>query len=235
MRILYLMITILCATVSCNKAKVTPSGNIISQSYNFNDIDRLYISGGLSIEYMDTTWENVLVYADDNVMPLLEIKKNSNNLYTQFQGVTLFSHDPNVKIYVYGPRVSDIIASGGSQIQIIKKPERDYFHFEGSGGSQLSGHMDCADLDINISGGTTVDINGYSASLKINASGGSTFEGFDHVTYVLKAEMSGGSTMKVTAEKEIYVNASGGSTVHYKGNAIIRESNLSGGSQLIHL
>jgi len=53
------------------------------------------------------------------------------------------------------------------------------------------------------------------------------------LTTNLMAELSGGSSIILSVQDELDVTASGASTVFYKGNGVIVNQELSGGSEIV--
>ena len=58
---------------------------------------------------------------------------------------------------------------------------------------------------------------------------------YDFQTDFLNANLSGGSSISLTVNQELSIEASGGSSVLYKGDGIIINEDLSDGSSIQHV
>ena len=92
--------------------------------------------------------------------------------------------------------------------------------------------MNIRDLSLHQSGGSDVYISGTVASLKVEASGGSDLKGYDLATDFCNVSASGGSDARITVNKELSANASGGSDIYYKGTGVVKEVSSSGSSSV---
>jgi hypothetical protein len=63
-------------------------------------------------------------------------------------------------------------------------------------------------------------------------SGASEFEGFDLKIDYCKAEISGAGEMEITVNKELEAEASGASSIKYRGDATVKKSDSSGASSI---
>lgn len=137
-----------------------------------------------------------------------------------------------LRAYVSVKSLKALRASGGSDVYIPTGLKADDFSLRVSGGSDFNGSITCSNLEVGASGGSDVKISGKVVNLKISASGGSDFLGYDLVAENVYVSASGGSDAKITVTKELGVDASGGSDVDYRGNAVIKYKNNSGGSSV---
>lgn len=68
------------------------------------------------------------------------------------------------------------------------------------------------------SGGTNLQLTGKAESFSLAASGGSELHAFGLVVDKFTATTSGAAQVEVFVNKSITANASGGSSISYKGN-----------------
>ena len=109
-----------------------------------------------------------------------------------------------------------------------------------SGASSIKGALDALDLDLEMSGGSDVALEGQVLNLEINMSGASNIvkkvvgNRYGLVCDKCEGEMSGASDAYIHCDGTIKVRLSGGSELHYTGNAATTGSDCSGGSELSH-
>ena len=136
-----------------------------------------------------------------------------------------------LKAYVSVKNLDKLHASGGADVYVENELNVSQLAMHLSGGSDFRGKVITNDLSLSASGGSDVYISGKAGHFKVHASGGSDIHGFEMITDVCTIETSGGSDVRITANKELNANASGGSDVYYKGNASAN-TNKGGGSSV---
>jgi hypothetical protein len=132
----------------------------------------------------------------------------------------------------------DVNMSGGSEF--FGDVEADEIDMDLSGASKIEGDVSATDLDVELSGGSDATLEGQVATLEINLSGASNIMkkvvGSRYALVCDRCEgvMSGGSDAYIHCDGSIKVSLSGGSELHYTGNAATTGCNCSGGSEISH-
>jgi hypothetical protein len=146
--------------------------------------------------------------------------------------INIMWRNRQLRAYVSVKTLKALRASGGSDVFIQSGLKADELSMHISGGSDFSGSITCNNLEVDASGGSDARMSGKVVNLKISASGGSDFLGYDLICDNVYVSASGGSDAKITVTKELGVEASGGSDVDYRGNAVIKYKHSSGGSSV---
>ncbi|GAI14255.1 unnamed protein product, partial [marine sediment metagenome] len=120
---------------------------------------------------------------------------------------------------VSGFRSSDRLefeASGASSLNIddMKAGDTD---FEISGGSHVSGGIEIAEGIFNISGASSIDLEGYASDISIEVSGASHANLANFSVSNATVKISGASVVTVNASDTIDGNISGASRLTYLG------------------
>ena len=193
------------------------------------------VSGGIDL-YLSTGAPAVVISARD--------EESRNAIKTEVRnGVLYISYDYKfrsglrnraLKAYVAGMNLTQLGASGGSDIRISGELKSDDLSIALSGGSDLSGQINVGKLVVEQSGGSDMNIKGRVGNLRIEASGGSDFNGYDLLSEECTIAASGGSSINITVNKELSAEASGGSDVSWKGSASVREAKASGTGRVSH-
>lgn len=137
-----------------------------------------------------------------------------------------------LRAYVSARTLKALRASGGSDVYIPSGFNTTDLTMHISGGSDLDGTINADNLEIKATGGSDAKLSGKAVNLKINASGGSDFNGYGMIAENVYVSASGGSDARVTATRELGAEASGGSDIDYKGNAVLKYKSSSGGSSV---
>jgi hypothetical protein len=139
----------------------------------------------------------------------------------------------NLKAYVSFKTLEKLTASGASDVYVQGSIKGEQLDIILSGASDFKGKVDLKNLNIEQSGASDAVISGTAANLKIQSSGASDLKGFELYAENCDASASGASDIRITVTRELNASASGASSVHHKGEAIIRTVSSSGASRII--
>lgn len=197
----------------------TMAGDRVTRSLkSFNGID---ISNGT---------EALLVQSDENKIDieatgidLKKIKTTVNN------GILKISVDSDwwrlnwnskrkikVKIY-HTDKINSIDASGGSQIKAEHSINTEQIAIDAAGGSIVNLTINSEVATLDISGGAILNLDGKSNKIEIDASGGAKLTNIKLITQNASIDAGGGAIIKLTVNKSLTVEASGGAQVLYGG------------------
>ena len=137
-----------------------------------------------------------------------------------------------LKAYVSFTVLDRLEASGASDIFVDGVITGDRLDITLSGASDFKGAVDVKQLKMDQSGASDAHITGVVSDMAtFRSSGASDVKGYDLVTQSCTVHASGASDIRVTVNKDLIIaDASGASSVYYKGDGTIRESHSSGAS-----
>lgn len=221
---------------------VAQDGKVIedknAQKRSVTGFHAIEISGGIDLYLSQGNEEAVAVSASD-LADRDKIRTEVSNgvlmIYMEKEGMHWGTWSNRKRVaYVSVKDLDGLKASGGSDVYIEDQLKAGKLDLRLSGGSDLKGKGKVAigELSIVQSGGSDVYISGSASTLSVHASGGSDLHGFDLLTDNCHIEASGGSDVHITANKELTVNAGGGSDISYKGTAVIRDLHTGGSSNV---
>lgn len=202
-----------------------------AQKRNVSGFHAIEVSGGIDL-YLSQGDEAVAVSASkteyrDRI--ITEVKDGVLKIWFDWKSnfrVDWGNH--KLKAYVSAKNLDGLEASGGSDVTVDGTIKTTKLDLGVSGGSDFKGKIESDEIKVNASGGSDVSISGKAARLTIDASGGSDFNGYEFATDICNVEASGGSDVRITVNKELSANVSGGSDVYYKGTGLIRDLKTSG-------
>lgn len=160
------------------------------------------------------------VYVSDNRLNIGYIKHRNNR--------------PEIDVEITLPALSSIHLSGAAT--------GDVDGFAGSpltmnailsGASKLILHGTGENTAIDISGASELSISGVTETVTGNISGAGKLYAYALDADEVDLSLSGGSIGYVKVQSALYVVASGGSKLYYKGNPPFKSIDISGGSQVI--
>jgi len=134
--------------------------------------------------------------------------------------------------YISIKKIDRLDVSGACDVYFEEGLSAEGLSVDLSGASDMKGKIDAKTLKVDISGASSATISGNAATLDIEASGASDFKGYELVSNYCDARASGASSVNITVNKELNANASGASSVRFKGEGLIRDIKTSGSSNV---
>lgn len=175
---------------------------------------KIEISGATSLIFTQSDTLQLRVEAD---------KDEINNLMTDVSdGILSVKAKGNFKqpykIYVSGNHIQRITVAGASKITGTNALETDSLTLDVSGASSANLSLKTTDVDVMIGGASSVNFDGTSKTLHANISGASTLKAYKLNTTSADVKASGASTAKIFAAEKVNANATGSSTIKFKGD-----------------
>jgi hypothetical protein len=190
------------------KAQITE----LRDSKPFNQLE---VSGAANVQFTQGDSTTIKVVAND-----AEI----NNVYTSVENGILTvrgkgNFKNSYKIYVSSKNLNHITASGASKVTILNTLQTDTLFINATGASDVVGNINTTLTDVTASGASGVNLEGTTQTLVGVISGASSLKAYKLNSVNTFATVSGASTAKVSASQKINANATGASSVKFKGDA----------------
>lgn len=194
------------------------------------------VSSAVDLYLSQGTTDAVAVSAKDaRVRDRIKTEVKDGVLYISFDGKDWKNWsmgDQKMKAYVTVRDINRLEASGASDVKVSGTLKTDNLKIRLSGASDFDGKVEVNNLHIEGSGASDVKINGSAEQASIEMSGASDFKGYELMVNFCKAQVSGAGDIQVTVNKELDAQASGASSIHYKGEAVVKRSDSSGASSI---
>jgi hypothetical protein len=194
---------------------------------NFNGV---HVSNGIDLYLTQSSSENIKVTANSDLLKNVIIEKQGSILNISYRNNIRWGNsfkDQSIKVYINYKTLQSISASGGSDVYGQNTFKNEDLKLDFSGGSDLKLELQTKNLNVESSGGSDLNLKGYTANLVVNISGGSDLDAFDLKTDYAKVSSSGGSDANIYVTKGLQASASGGSDIHYKGDAALNVTSSS--------
>jgi Putative auto-transporter adhesin, head GIN domain len=199
-----------------------------TKNYDIQNFKKIEISDGMILKLNQSSTYSIEVNAEKEDFEYLKLEKKGTTLEIYIDKNN-YRKRGDINISISLPELTKLDLSSGSVADISMKID-DAFEGELSGGSELSGNLTCSNITFNLSGGSTTDIKGTAKNFNADGSGGSIFHLKDFSVKNVNADFSGGSHLDITMNGILNADASGGSRIVYYGNAVISNTDFSGGS-----
>jgi hypothetical protein len=195
------------------------------------------VSGAIDL-YLSQGKEEAVAISASNPEALSRIKTEVRNgkLHIYFDGSgwnwKTWSNNNKMKAYVTFIEIHKLEASGACNIKTAEMISSDDLKIQLSGASDFTGEVKAVKLKLDASGASNFRISGTAENAAIDVAGACDVKGYDLKTEYCKIDASGASVVRITNNKELSAEASGGSTIFYKGTGLIRDISTSGGASV---
>jgi hypothetical protein len=195
---------------------------------DFNEVD-----GGSAIYYTikkGSTF-NITAIGDERDIDDLDIRVKGNRLKVDYVNRLGRIKRYRMDILIEMPTVEYVSFSGASDAVVKDFSGLSKLEVRLSGASKLRIRQGIDKLTADVNGASTLFITDIINVLEANVSGASTVNAFEADATKAYVQASGASTVRVSVSDYLEVNASGASSVFYRGNPDIKEK-TSGASKL---
>ncbi|MBC8137681.1 MAG: DUF2807 domain-containing protein [Fibrella sp.] len=214
--------------------RVKGSGVAETDPRPVSDVRQVSVHGIGTLTVEIGTTESLTIEADDNILPYIQVKQNG--AAWEIGPTRDASLEPQTPIH-YRLRVTRLDAltlSGATKAELKPLPHVAEFDLSLSGATSAQfAEIDADTLKVNASGASRVEINAGSVKQQtIHLSGASRYRAFALRSETASIHGSGTSNVEITATRELNVDASGVTQVHYKGAPPVVKSDTSGVSSV---
>jgi hypothetical protein len=218
--------------VSMNGQFNKGDGNVTKSERKINSFQYVEVEDGIDLYLTQGDENELVVEADQNLLQYVETKTESDVLKI-YLSKNIFKAK-SLKAHLKFKELKGLSASGGSDVETVNTLKLQDFSAICSGGSDIRLNIQTNELHLKVSGGSDGFMRGNAKVFKTLASDGSDIKAFDLETAECYVEVSGGSDAEVHATSKLFARGSGGSDISYKGSPENINSDMSGGSDLIH-
>ncbi|NCT95340.1 MAG: DUF2807 domain-containing protein [Chitinophagaceae bacterium] len=192
------------------------------------------VSGAIDLYLSQGTEEAVAVSASEQEIISrirTELKGNILHIYFDAKGLNWKRWgNHKMKAYVTFKNLRGIEASGACNVRATEAIRGDELKIQMSGASDFRGELQVKNLQLEASGASQMRVSGMAEQLRVDANGASDIKGYDLKADKARIDASGASVVRITINKEFNASASGGSSIYYRGEGLIRDINTSGGA-----
>lgn len=192
---------------------------------------------------IDASGATTIIYNTSDSLSLSVSGKTEDaaNIETRIVDGTLFIKSKgNIKgpvtVRINGNKLNAVSLSGASNFSINNKLTNDSFVLESSGASNFTAvDLNTKTTKATISGASNVTLSGTCENFSADVSGASSLKAYKLISNTTEVTSSGASTAKVFASQKLVANATGASTVKFKGEPKEVSAEGSTSSQIIKI
>lgn len=223
---------LLAITSSCTFAGdgIKGNGNVVKQERDISSFSGLDVGGAFKVFLTQGEKESLVVEADENLLDIIETEVRGNTL--KISTSKDINNSKALNIYLTFKDLSEMDISGACQVSGENKFKLGNLDVDCSGASDVTMKLAAEGLTLDCSGASQMDLYGSAESIEMDISGASHLDASDLEAKTCKAEVSGASHGKVFVTGELSAEVSGAGSLKYKGDAVIRNHDVSGAGSL---
>jgi len=219
-------------TSACRLGGVRGSGNMITETRNVGDFDRIEVSDAykLIIKQDSAGSAKITVNADDNLLKYIKTDVSGGKLHI-YNHKKIRSRE-GLTVTVTVKNLTEVDASGAVKVESDGKLTVKDLKFDISGATKVNMQLDAANVNTDISGVGNITLSGQASSHRVQSSGMCKLEAFDFVVGDYDIETSGAGKCNINVLNKLSVHTSGIATIRYKGNPKEVNDDKSGASSV---
>ena len=219
---------ILIAAVSLTGLLTTAQTSQTREISAFNKIDA---SGAPTIIYIQSDTLSLTIEGNADDMSKIETKVSDNTLFIKSSG----SFKSGYKVKISANTLNSLSLSGATNFKTNGILKTDSLVIESSGASNINADLNTKSVKAIVSGASDVTLIGVNENLFADVSGASSLKTYKLLSNNVEVTSSGASTAKVYASAKLRANATGASTVKFKGEPKEVSAEGSASSQIIKI
>jgi hypothetical protein len=200
----------------CSKKKVKGSGNVVSETRQVAEFDRIHLKGSGKVFLTRGESLSIEIKTDDNILPVIKTEVTDRKLV-----ISNKNYNPRPTVLSYFITVNDlkgIAVSGSADITSDSKLVADNFSADISGSGDMRLELEVGNLDSDISGSGTMRFSGKADSLAASIKGAGNIRAFDMQARNVSLKITGSGNCEVNASETLNVKITGSGDVKFKGS-----------------
>lgn len=230
-----LIIASACSAMPAFDNRLEGSGNVIAESRDVSDFDRVTLSGFGKVTIEQGNAESLTVRTDDNILPYIETVVKGDTLILGLTNAgqrKSISPSNGIEFDLVVKDLSRIDISGAGNIEMdALETSKLVVDLSGAGTFEI-GSLTADELVVRQSGAGTMIISGQVKGQDVSHSGLGSYHAAELESETAILEISGAGTVTVWVTESLDIDISGLGNVIYYGNPRIIQ-NISGMGKLI--
>jgi len=205
-------------------------GNLQTQEFNFEGFTEVDVGGAFQVTITQGSSYSIVITADERIFDDIEVTQTGNTLSIGMEpGIDFGIHVREAEIVM--PTLQRLVLSGATKGTATGFNSTNTLRLNVSGASSLQvNNVYTGNLEVNLSGASTLTAQGSGDDLEVHASGASNSDLTNFPVNDAFVDVSGASQATVNLTGILDVQASGASSVHYIGEPTLGVINTSGAS-----
>jgi len=216
---------------SCNIiGGVYGDGKVVKETRTVPSFNGIDISGAFQIYLKQGDIEEVVLEADDNIMPLIRTHVVGGTLRIGIEQP--IRHVTVLKAYITVKDLKSIDVSGAVDLETVNQIKASELSIEASGASDSKMDISVERLKLDCSGASKFRFSGTATTVDMELSGASDIFAFELLAENYNVDISGAGDARINVSKRIRAEISGAGSIRYKGSPSEIDQSVSGAGSI---
>jgi hypothetical protein len=207
------------------------SGNVKDQTIEVTDFTDLDVVGPFVTEVIQSNSYDVVLSVDDNLLNRVLISCEDKTLRLRIQAPASF-FPTLLKVKISMPIIQNMILTDEAKASLSGFSKLSGFILIAKQSSSLKGYLDAENVNLDLSGGSQVNLKGVANRLQLECSGESKLDFSDFVLSSANVRVVGASEATLNVNGRFDVIMEGASKIQYLGNPVFYNTSISGDSTM---
>ncbi len=214
------------------QSKIMGSGRVIRKEIYMGDFHKLRNLSSANLYLTDADkMPLVIIEADDNIVPLIEITSRDGVLTVKDKNKAWFNTKNNINVYVPVKMLSELENNGSGNITAEKTIETPALVFGNNGSGNVVLPLKTKELRLEQNGSGNVSLSGQTQSFTLTLQGSGNLNAAGFATEAAQVKLIGSGNASIQCANALTVQLTGSGNVTYKGNPDLVK-NVSGSGEV---
>lgn len=193
-------------------------GQVRTEERRLSGFRSIEMSGAGELRVRRGSAYRVAITLDEDLLPSYESSVSGGVLRLGFRRGAVVTGLSRLEVEVTLPELEGLSLSGAAEARLLDAFSGRAFSFEASGSSALTGRIEYGRVELDLSGGCRLGLEGRADSLDLGLSGASIVDAGGLAARTARVESSGASRIELRVLERLDVQASGASSIRYYGD-----------------
>lgn len=209
---------------------VRGDGEVVEEVREVGKFSEVKVTSGMNVHFIQGDTSKVTVVADNNLLEIIETRVIGQTL--EIKTLANIWSASSKKVVITTDNIRAIHGTAGSNIYTDGRLLVDQLSIRASAGSNFRMDLTGQEIDISVSSGANVFLEGIVGMLVVRTSSGANVKAEDFRAEVSDIKVSSGANVWITTMKELTAHASSGGNIFYYGSPEKTNTSSSSGGNI---
>lgn len=216
---------------------IRPSSNITTEDRYLTEFTGLNVSTAFTVDVsFSPTEDKIVVESNENIHPYIVTENVGGTLRIKLRNRINIRGNTTLKVHIITSTPLEYIgASDAVKIILLNDLNTEDLTISTSDASEMNGTVNVNNIQLFADDASNLNLEGTANTLTADISDASSMGQYNFVINEANMTLSDASNASITVNDVINLNASGASTLKYKGSALVDYISLSGASHILKM
>jgi len=197
---------------------VKGSGNLISETRNVGDYDKIIVTGSFNVSLVHGTEGKLKIKIEDNLLEYLVTEVRGNSLKIKWKNKVNINTRKGIHIVVPFTSLDKVVLTGSGEIISADTMDSNNFEVFLSGSGNIALQVASKSTEVKVTGSGTVKLLGKSDELYVLLTGSGDFNSYPLKVTDAKAMLTGSGDIELSVSNRLTAKVTGSGSITYRGN-----------------